>query len=63
MRKYIYLKITRDRLELPLFVADTIREMAEHEGKTENNIKSQISKHEHGVNNFCQYRRVPVEQE
>lgn len=62
MRKYYYLKVTRDSLELPLFVAETIQEMAKHEQKTINNIRSQISKHEHGKRR-SQYRRVPVEQE
>lgn len=62
MRKYFYLKVTCDELELPLFVADTAQEMAEHEGKTTNNIQSQISKYEHGKRRG-QYRRVPVEEE
>lgn len=62
MGKYYYLKVTRDSLELPLFVADSAKEMAEHEGKTTNNIQSQISKYEHGRHAFSQYRRVLVEE-
>lgn len=56
--KWLYMKITRDNLELPLFVTESIQELAIHEGKTVNNIQSQISKYEKGKNKSSQYRRV-----
>lgn len=62
MGKLLYIKVSNDELELPLYVADSAQEMAEHEGKTTNNIQSQISKYEHGRHAFSQYRRVLVEE-
>lgn len=61
-KRCLYIKVTRDKYELPLFVADTAREMAEHEGNTENTIYSSISHYErNGIG--TPYRRVYIEEE
>lgn len=39
----LYLKTTNDQYELPLFVADNPKELAEMVGTTTNSVKSAIS--------------------
>ena len=59
-RRCLYLKVTKDKYELPLYVAETAREMAAHEGTTENAVYSSISHYEANKCN-TQYRRVYLE--
>lgn len=40
----VWMEVTKDDLELPVAVAETIEELARITGKSVNNIKSQISK-------------------
>ena len=56
-KKYVYMKVSRDKYELPLLVTDSVKEMARIEGKTEVNISSSIS-HNKGT-----YFRIEVEDE
>lgn len=51
----LYMKVTNDKYELPVAVADTGRELAEMVGTTKNTIFSSISK------GYRQYQRVEVE--
>ena len=55
--KCLYLIVTQDKYELPLFVG-TIAELVERTGKTANNIYSSISHYERGDHKGCNYRRV-----
>ena len=59
-RRCLYLKVTKDKYELPLYVAETAREMAAHERTTENAVYSSISHYEANKCN-TQYRRVYLE--
>ena len=53
----LYLIVTRDKYELPLFVGSAV-EVAEKAGITLNALYSAISHYEHGRHNTCAYRRV-----
>jgi hypothetical protein len=59
-KRCLYIKVTKDKYELPLYVTGTAREMAKHEGTTESAVFSSISHYEHGKCN-SQYRRVYLE--
>ena len=64
-KRCLYIKVTKDKYELPLYVAETAREMAAHEmaaheGTTENAVYSSISHYEANKCN-TQYRRVYLE--
>lgn len=59
--KNIYMKVTADEYELPLFVAETVRELAEMTGTTENNIRSSISKRRNGRAN-THFLKVQIEE-
>ena len=57
---YVYMKITTDRYELPVAVADTGEELAEICGVSRNNVYNTIRKAR--INGYrCQYVRVEVE--
>ena len=40
MSKYLWLAVEADKYELPLYVADTARELAEKFGTTKHNVES-----------------------
>lgn len=42
-KRYLYIKVSNDKYELPLIVADSVVELAELDHKTTNNISSSIS--------------------
>lgn len=44
MKKKLWLLVTFDEYELPLFVADTAAELGRHVGQSENAIASAVSK-------------------
>ena len=59
---YLYMKITTDRYELPLAVADTGEELAKICGVSINNVYNTIRKAR--INGHrCQYVRVELEGE
>lgn len=58
----LWLKVTNDKYELPLIVADSAKELAEQLGKRTNNIYSAISKARRRGKNPV-YRKVVVEDE
>ena len=60
MKKYLFIKVTKDKYELPLYVADGCSELAKYEGKSANAIYSSICHYEKGICN-SQYRRICVE--
>lgn len=62
MKKKLYLLVSKDEYELPLAVCDSVYELSERAGATENTIRSALSHYKNdGVN--CPYRQVEVELE
>lgn len=61
MRKVLYMKVTADALELPLTVADSVKELSELTGTTANTISSIISKGEKGLYIHPSYKRVYID--
>ena len=62
MKIIIWLKVTDDEYELPIYVADTAKEMAEICGTTENSIRSRLSHWKEGRTPKCPYRKVVIEE-
>jgi hypothetical protein len=63
MRRSIWLKVTHDKYELPVMVADSAEELAKLLGCSVNNIhasRSHAKKHEGW---WTPYRRVEVEED
>ena len=56
--KYWWLMVTKDEYELPLYVADSLAELAAVSGNTENNIRTNIY-HAEKSGHKCSYRKVP----
>lgn len=57
--KYYWLLATSDKYELPLYVADSVTELAQVTGKTENAIRTAICHAKQRGSKTTQYRRVP----
>lgn len=43
-KEYLWIKVTRDKYELPECVFDTAKELAEYEGCTPNSVAQRISR-------------------
>lgn len=61
MKKCLYLKVTKDKYELPLIVTEGAQELADHEGVSVNTIYSSICHYEKG-DQYSPYRRVQIEE-
>lgn len=59
----VYMEITQDELQLPLFVCDHIYEMALKTGLNQNNILSQISKWKAGKRKHPRFISVEIQEE
>lgn len=59
----IWLKVSHDKYELPLAVADTAEELAKICGTSKNNIASEASKYDKGTLPFTKYRRIVCDDE
>ena len=59
---FIYMKITKDRYELPVAVADTGEELADICGVSRNNVYNTIRRAKL-YGHRCQYVKVEVEDE
>lgn len=59
---WIYIKVTRDRFEHIIALADTIRELAKECGTTQNSISSSMS-HARTGREWTPYRRVWIEED
>lgn len=57
----LYLKVTSDRYELPLAVADSVKELSAMVGVKRNSIKTMIWKDENGIKKGC-YKKVIIEE-
>lgn len=55
---YLYLIVTQDKYELPLFVG-SVYEVAEKAGISVNSVYSSLCYFEHGKYKTCKFRRVP----
>lgn len=58
---YVYMKITDDKYELPVLVADTVRKLAEMDGVSESYVYSEIYRGEKGGKSL--YIRVLIDDE
>lgn len=58
--KYLWLAITADKYELPIYVADTCKELAEVIGVSQNLISSHISKNKSGKISKVRFKKVPI---
>lgn len=58
----IWMKVTADKYELPLVIADSAKELAEICGTTANSIVSAISHHKKGRTEYSTYVCVQVEE-
>lgn len=57
----VYMKITKDEYELPLAVADTVKELSAMTGDTVNTINSAMSHTKHNPEKYPRCRFVKVE--
>ena len=57
-RKCFYIKVTQDEYELPIYVAESAREMASYDNTSTNTIYSSICHYERGYTKSSPYRRV-----
>ena len=62
MKKCLYLKVTKDKYELPLIVTEGAQELADIEGVEVNSIYSSICHYEKG-DQYSPYRRVRIEED
>lgn len=60
--KYVYMIVSRDKYELPLFVCDTRQELSEYAGISPNHI-SAIMSHAKKLGGFCRYVKVKIGKE
>ncbi|MEE3409602.1 MAG: hypothetical protein VZQ95_09430 [Erysipelotrichaceae bacterium] len=58
----VWLKVTPDRYEFPVALADTAAELAQICGVTEGSILSSVSKAKHGIRKSL-YRKVRIERD
>ena len=58
----IYMKVTDDKYEFPLHMAETVKELANICGVTESCIRSAICREKYHKINSC-YKKVEVEDE
>lgn len=56
----VYMKVTMDEYELPIYITETVSELAEKCGVTEVCIRSAISHEKAGRKKSC-YKKVEVE--
>ena len=59
----LWLEVTRDKYELPVAVADSIKELARIVGVSRDNIKSSASKHRRGLVKRSRFVSVEIEDE
>lgn len=56
----VYMKVTRDKYELPIAVADSVRELSRMTGATENSIWSNITHQKKGRIKRGSFKRVDI---
>lgn len=58
-KKYLYMLVSRDEYELPLFVCDTIQELGDYVGRKPEHVSTAISRAKK-IHGFCRYVRVEI---
>lgn len=61
-KKFLYLKVSRDKYELPEAVADSVSELARLCGVNAQSVFCRIS-HANQNGTWCCYRRIEIEEE
>lgn len=56
----LYIRISKDKYELPIAVAETVQELANMCGVTRNTIYTMMSRYG-ALGKWCPYRKVEVE--
>lgn len=59
-RMIVFMKVTRDKYELPIAIADSIPELAKITGTNENTIKSAISHCKNGRRKTSVYQAIEI---
>ena len=59
----VWMEVTKDRYELPVAVADSIKELARIVGVSRDNIKSSASKRRRGLLKRSRFVSVEIEDE
>ena len=62
MKQYVYMKVTTDKYELPVAVADSVKGLSNLVGATANSIRTCIWRNEHGDAKSSSYRRVEIDE-
>lgn len=57
----IYMKVTKDEYQLPVAVADSVRELAKMVGVTPEMVHHLLSAHKKGISKSCMYVCVEVD--
>lgn len=57
--KYVWMRVTNDKYELPVFIADSPQELAKMVGCQVANIRCQLSKQKHKGQNSV-YKKVRI---
>jgi len=60
---YIWLKVTLDKYEFPLEIADSARELAEKCGVSEEKVKASASGYKRGVRLITPFRSIKVDKD
>ena len=56
----LYMEVTKDGYEFPIYICDSIKELSRLSGASENNIKSCLSKVKSGVLKKCRFVKVEL---
>jgi hypothetical protein len=60
MGKHLYMKVTKDKYELPEIVCDSAKELAEICGVKRDTIYTAISNYKQGRSNFSIFKKVEI---
>ena len=59
----LYMEVSNDELELPILIADSVKELAGMLGILPNSISRELSRYDNKAIPTCKYRRVTIEEE
>ena len=59
----LYMEVSNDELELPILIADSVKELAGMLGILPNSISRELSRYYNKDISTCKYRRVTIEEE
>lgn len=61
--RFVWMEISKDRYELPIYVADSAKELAELTGKQNATAIISAVSHAKKRGGWCKYTRVPITEE